>query len=143
MAQIEGVWPSLEQKTSWRLQSFLKPPVRMVSPSENCDHFNQQIPASKAKSLHLPQMPYDPANQQLDSSDQVQLITTARATPYPPSSHAPPTNDSPPDVATPVTANSPITTLEEENDPSITPDNHSGSLLDSLLLPSTPPPTSN
>ena len=115
----------------------------MVSPSEICDHSNQQIPVSIAQSLHPPQTPYDPANQQLANSDQVQLITTTRATSYPTSSHASPTNDTPSDVATPVTANSPITTLEEKSDPSLTPDNPRSSQLDSLLLPNTPLPTSN
>ena len=57
MALIEGVWPSLEQKKSWRLQSSLKPPVRTVSLSENCDHFNQQIPALKQRASIFPKRP--------------------------------------------------------------------------------------
>ena len=120
MALIEGSWPSLEKKTSWRLQSSLKPPACRGSPSEGCEH-----------------------NQQLVNSAQVQLLANTRATSSPPSSHAPPTNETPPDVAMPATANSTATASQENSDPSLTPDIPSSSLLDSFLLPNTPLPTAN
>ena len=116
MALIEELWLGLERKTSWRLQSSLKPPTCVAGLSGNPDQ-----------------------SQQPDGSNQLQPTAIAGTTPIHPASkllllvmplqrwlHLPQ-----------------LVQPGDNSDPSLITDNLGSSLLDSLLLPNTPLPISN